>query len=208
MRDDDNSNNGGAIRESTGLRPSQKRLLRWAITAIFLIPVGWLSGAAVLNYSGYCFKQSRYLTDEEQIRPLLQNIFLSYPKITYAYNKLPKAGFEVIDDKSRCCDGGDRTKYDESQGGTALDTKELILYGDMDEFLAMNPDCCSFTRNGLYGEYVRTELWSKVTGYSAGFVNIKFRVRYRDVAGNEETKFSAHSGNKTNCGVAVSTIFD
>lgn len=216
MSDEKSSSEVGQTGETVGpvgvfsspRRSLWKRLLRWTLVSIFLIPVGWFSGVAVLNYNGYCFEQSRYLPDEEQIRPLVENILSGYPKITYAYDELPKVGYEVVENKSRCCGQGDMSRFDKSRGGAAIDAEQLILYRDMDEFRAINPDCCSFTRNGLYGELGRTEFWDKITGYSAGFVNVKYRVRYRDAAGKVQTKFSAFSGNHTNCGIAADPLFD
>lgn len=166
-----------------------------------------MTGTATLNYSGYCFKKSRYLTDEERIRHTVQVILESYPDITYAYDKLPKSGFEVVSDKSRCCGQGDMSLHDKSQGAIAINPEQLILYRDIDEFFALNPDCCSFTRNGMYGEVTRAELWPRLTGYSAGFTNVKFRVRYRDGAGKVQTKFSAVSWSYTSCGAPSIRLF-
>lgn len=181
-------------------RPFWKKLLLWTLGGIFWIPTSLLTGTAALNYSGYCFKQGRYLSDEERIRHTVQVILESYPDITYAYDKLPKLGYEVLQDKSRCCGQGDMSEYDKSQGAVALNPEQLILYRDIDEFFAVNPDCCSFTRNGLYGELARADLWPRLTGYSAGFTNVKFRVRYHDGAGNMQTKFSAISWSYSSCG--------
>jgi hypothetical protein len=111
---------------------------------------------------------------------------------------------EVLQDKSRCCGQGDMSRYDKSQGAVAIVPEQLIPYRDIDEFFAVNPDCCSFARSGLYGEEWDSSLWFKITGYSAGFTNVKFRVRYRDAAGIVQTKFSAESFNLTNCGRGVS----
>jgi hypothetical protein len=192
---------------ATGGRNVWKRQLRWVLLVIFLTPVGWLSGVAVMNYTGYCFKQSRYLTDEERIRTTVEGILWKYPRTTYAYDILPTPGYEVVDDKSRCCGQGDMSRFDKSRGGAAIDAEQLILYRDIDEFFAINPDCCSFSRNGLYGEIGHTELWDKITGYSAGFTNVKFRVRYRDAEGRVQTKFSAVSYNETNCGRGFWPLF-
>lgn len=182
-------------------RPLWKRLLRWFLAGIFLTPAGWLGGKAVLNYTGYCFEQSRYLTDEERIRDAVGSIVGTYPRITYAYDTLPKVGYEVVQDNSRRCGQGDASRWDGSNGGTAIDPEQLIMYRDIDEFLAVNPDCCRFARYGLYGELGRIdELWPKITGYSAGFVSVKYRVRYRDAAGAVQSKLSAVSWSYTTCG--------
>ena len=178
------------------------------MVVILLIPAGWFGGRALLTYNGYCFEQGRYLTDEERIRDTVRTVLAIYPRITYAYDTLPKSGYEVVMDKSRCCGEGDRSRFDGSKGGTGFNTDQLILYRDMDEFLALNPGCCTFARDGLYGEVTRSEFSSKITGRSAGFASVKFRVRYRDATGNVQEKFSGWSSNYSNCGKPVSPMFD
>lgn len=174
--------------------------LLWACGGILLLPSTLLTGAAALNYSGYCFEQSRYLTDEERLRSAIEGVLSNYPNITYAYDELPKPGFEVVKDQSRCCGEGDMSRHDKSKGGHAINPDSLVLYRDAQQFLDMNPACCSFDREGLYGEVGSTGMWPKISGYSAGFTNVKFRVRYRDAQGRIQTKFSAESFNLTNCG--------
>ena len=189
-------------------RRAWKRVLLWSLAGVVVLPVALLAIVALLNYTGYCFQERRYLTDEERVRKTVQTVIALYPRITYAYDAVPKAGYEVIMDKARCCDQGDRSRFDGSKGGTAIEPAQLIVYRDVEEFFAVNPDCCSFARNGLYGELGSTSLWSKITGYSAGFANVKFRVRYRDAAGRAHEKYSGWSANFSNCGKPVDTVFD
>lgn len=188
-------------------RPLWKSLLLWILGAIFWVPTSLLTGTAALNYSGYCFEQGRYLTDEERIKHTVEVVLGAYPDITYAYDVLPKAGHEVVRDKSRCCEQGDASIFDGSKGGTALNAEQLIMYRDIDEFFAINPDCCSFARNGLYGELGSVDIWPQLTGYSAGFTNAKFQVRYRDTDGKVKTKFSAVSWSYTSCGASSTRLF-
>jgi hypothetical protein len=187
----------------TKTKLSIPRIARNGLLIVTLLVLILLSGTANLNYTGFCFNQGRYLTDGERIRPIIQAVLDAYPRITYAYDKLPISGYEVITDESRCCGQGDMSRYDKSRGGTAIDTRQLAPYSDIEELLAVNPDCCSFTRIGLYDELGDIDsLWPKITGYSAGFVNVKFSVRYRDAQGNIRTKSSAFSSHQANCGAA------
>jgi hypothetical protein len=181
-------------------RPIWKSLLLWTIGSFVWIPAALLTGTAALNYSGYCFKQRRYLTDEERLESAIEGVLATYSTITYAYDELPESGFEVVRDKSRCCGEGDMSRYDKSTGGVAISSERLIPYRDIKDFRALNPDCCSFDRVGFYGEVGSTGLWPKIAGYSAGFTNVKFKVRYRDARNEIKTKFSAESFNLTNCG--------
>src|SRR5262249_8520324 len=148
------------------------------------LPVGWAVGEALVNYSGYCPAKGRYLRDEERIRDAVTAILDIYPRITYAYDTVPKAGYEVVQDKSRCCAQGDASRWDGSKGGASLDSGQLIPYQGIDDFLAANPDCCRFARTGLYGELTDADPWPQISGHSAGFVSARFRVRYRDATGN------------------------
>jgi len=184
----------------TPSRARWKRLLLWSLAGVLLIPIALGTHDAVLSYNGFCFAQGRYLTDEERIRSAVEAILASYPRITYAYDVLPKPGYEVVRDKTRCCAQGDASRFDGSKGGTAIDASQLIPYRDIEEFFAVNPDCCRFAREGLYGELGSVDFWTRVGGYSAGFVSAKYRVRYRDADGKVRSKFSAVSWSFTACG--------
>ena len=127
----------------TPSRARWKRLLLWSLAGVLLIPIALGTHDAVLSYNGFCFAQGRYLTDEERIRSAVEAILASYPRITYAYDVLPKPGYEVVRDKTRCCAQGDASRFDGSKGGTAIDASQLIPYRDIEEFFAVNPDCTS-----------------------------------------------------------------
>ena len=177
------------------------RPIHYLLIVTPLLLVSLCGVIAVINYTGFCFDKSRYLTDDERIRPVIQAVIETYPRITYAYEELPISGYEIITDKERCCSRGDISKHDKSRGGVSIDPAMLIPYRDLNEFLAVNPDCCSFSRMGLYGELGNIDsLWPKIKGCSSGFVNVKFRVRYLDAQGNIQTKFSAFSSHQANCG--------
>jgi hypothetical protein len=184
------------------------RRLRWLLALVLLVPAALGGGAALLNYTGYCVAQRRYLTDEELIKKTVDVVLANYPRITYAYDVVPKVGYEVVTDRARCCGEGDRSRFDGSKGGTPLNAEQLVPYQGTDEFFKVNPDCCVFARDGLYGELGSTSLWSKITGYSAGFASAKFRVRYQDTAGQVQEKYSGWSANYSNCGKPVNTVFD
>lgn len=170
-----------------------ERLKKWTFFAALGLPACWVIGMAVLNYSGYCGEKSRYLTSEERIRSGAQGVLEHYPFIRFVHEQLPKAGDPVLKDKSDWPSDGE-------ENGTVLRAEQLIEYRDLDEFFAMNPNCCSFTRNGLYDEIGSPSLWDKVSGFSAGHVNVKFLVRFYDDQGNVQSRLSASSFNYTNCG--------
>lgn len=196
MNKSKNEEENGSEVDSRSHQPKKKSLVKWLVVLVLSLPAGLLSGAAVLNYTGFCFDQSRYLSDEERIRRGVHGALGHYPSIRFVHDQLPKAGYPILTEKTDGSGTG-------TEKGTVLTAEQLIFYRDMDEFFAVNSDCCSVTRNGLYDEVGRPGLWDKITGFSAGYVNIKFRVRYRDAAGNVQSEFSAFSFNYTNCGHSV-----
>lgn len=106
---------------------------------------------------------------------------------------------DFLQKNPKCC-SVDRHPVNRNPVLVAISPERLISYRDIKDFRALNPDCCSFDRVGFYGEVGSTGLWSKITGYSAGFTNVKFKVHYRDARNEIKTKFSAESFNLTNCG--------
>ncbi len=177
----------------------KRRWLKWLLLALLLCPVGLLTGGAALNYSGFCFEQRRYLSDEERIRDAVDGALEHYSDIRFVHAELPQPGYPIL----KNIDSGSR-RGDEK--GMVLKAEQLIYYRNSDEFLSVNPGCCSVTREGLYGEFIYAGLFDKITGYSAGYVNLKFRVRYRDAANTVQSAFSAHSWNYTNCGKSVALL--
>jgi hypothetical protein len=173
-----------------------KTILKWFITASLGLPASLLVGSAAMNYAGYCFEQSRFQSDNERMRSGVHGVLGHYSSIRFVHDELPKRGVQIVTDKKSWRGTG-------LEKGVVLTATRLIPYRDMEEFFVVNPDCCSVTREGLYDEVGRPSLWDKITGFSAGYVNIKFLVRYHDATGNLQSQFSATSYNFTNCGHSV-----
>ena len=161
-----------------------RQILLWTGIVILALPLAYCTRIAAINYSGYCFEQGRYLSDDERIREGIASIVvLHYPLTRFVPDEMPSAG------RPR---GNGR--------GIEITKDQLILYRDAEEFVAINPGCCNFGRRGLYGEVGESDLWTKVTGYSAGFFNAKYQIRYRDSKGHIQSSWTGITFHLQNCG--------
>jgi hypothetical protein len=109
-----------------------------------------------LNYSGFCFEEMRYLSDEEKIRGAIANLLKNYNTSWYAHH--------TITEKV-----GDKTKYQ------AYVYWQNIPFKDIDEFLKENPHCCVINRGG---EDHLPEFWEKIFGRCNYFIGMKYRFKY------------------------------
>ena len=92
------------------------RILKWPMLLLMVF--------GSLNYSGFCFKEMRYLSDEEKIRGAI------------AANHTIKGN-----QKWR------RSSYDKL--GRVSEYEVVIPYADVDEFLRENPNCCRVIYKGF-----------------------------------------------------------
>jgi hypothetical protein len=169
-----------------------RQTLRWTLIVVLLIPLGYCTRIAVLNYSGYCFEQGRYLPDDERIRKGIDGLLMHYPQIRFVPEKMPTPG--------RPAPSQQKTFRDPEAKGIEITKDQLVLYRGVEEFLAMNPDCCNFGRRGLYGDIGESDFLTKVTGFSAGFFNARYQIRYRDSAGQVQSRWTGTTFHMTNCG--------
>ena len=171
-----------------------RRLLRWALIAVLVAPLGFCTTIGALNYSGYCFNQSRYLSDEERVKRGIGGVIAYYKLIRFVPDDMPTSGRPARYDWHGPALG---TK------GTEISEDQLILYRDAEEFIAMNPDCCHFGRRGLYGEVGVSDFFRRITGDSGGFFNAKYQIRYRDANGRIQSRWTGTTFQETNCGYGV-----
>jgi hypothetical protein len=177
-----------------------RQVLRWTVIVILVIPLGYCTSIAALNYSGYCFDgtddyaffQGRYLSDDERISNGIAGVLGHYRSIRFVPGEMPTVG------KRAPTHPKDSVPLDAN--GIEITQDQLILYRDAEEFVAVNPGCCNFGRRGLYGEVGESDFWTKVTGYSAGFFNAKYQIRYRDSTGQIQSRWTGTTFHMTNCG--------
>lgn len=107
-----------------------------------------------MNYAGYCLPAGRILTDDEKIRAA----------IGYLLKKYPPAAI--------------RTPLSEKVWANSP-PEHPIFYKDVDDFLAINPDCCQLTaqRDSTEGHPGLTQ---RVTGTTIGYIKIEYQVRYQE----------------------------
>lgn len=171
-----------------------RRTLRWALIAVLLIPLGYCTAVGGLNYSGYCFDRygkSRYLSDDDRIKRGIDGVLGHYRSIRFVPEEMPTSGRPAY--RAR----------EFNMKGTEISQEQLILYRDVDEFVAMNPDCCNFGPRGLYGEVGSSDFLRKITGDSAGFFNARYQIRYRDSNGQIQSRWTGTTFQETNCGHGV-----
>lgn len=129
------------------------RILKWPLL-IFMI-------YGALNYSGFCFKEMRYLSDDEKIRKAISanhTIKGNQPywrPISYLYNS------NKVD------------KY-----------RKIIPYDDVDAFLRENPNCCYVIRKDLKLPYISfaedpaPSFWGQITGHCNFGVRMTYTEKY------------------------------
>ena len=169
-----------------------RRVLRWTLSGALLVPLAFCTGTAGLNYSGYCFDQARYLSDDELIASGIAGVLAHYSFIRFVPEEMPSLG--------RPAPSNQKNFRGSDAKGIEIAQEQLIPYRNAEEFLAVNPGCCNFGRRGMYGETDDTPLLWKVTGYSAGFFNARYQIRYRDAAGQAQSRWTGITFHYTNCG--------
>ena len=89
--------------------------------AILLSPLAVISLIAfTLNYSGFCFKEMRYLSDREQ----MESLFNIWNRSSFSKSIRIDGEYQVLKQKNK--------------------------YTSFDEFLAKHPDCCEIDPEGGY----------------------------------------------------------
>ena len=168
------------------------RALRWIIAAVLIVPLGYCTTIGALNYSGYCFEQGRYVPDEELMKRSIAAVLDHYAAIRFVPDEMPSVG--------RPAPSQQKNFRASDAKGVEITKDQLVLYADAEEFLALNPGCCNFSRRGLYGEVSDTPFTWKIFGRSAGFFNAKYQIRYRDSSGQIQSRWTGATFHFTNCG--------
>lgn len=151
--------------------------IRWfvlsAAVGIGVVVASRASFFAGMSYAGYCFPEGKVLSDQEKIRAVVRNVLKKYPPA-------------VI-----------RTPID---GGWSLSSPDKpIYYKDVDEFLALNPDCCELTQMRNLEEGVGFTFMERLKGTASSFARINYQVRYRE-DGAVKSVLSKNHFAISNCG--------
>ncbi|URD51176.1 hypothetical protein [Chroococcidiopsis sp. CCNUC1] len=143
------------------------------VGGVLLILFGYFG----LNYSGFCFAEMRYLSNEEKIRAVFD---LQNSRDTLPLDNAPDP--KHVKDKS--FDG-----YNLAH----------IKYKSFDEHIALYPECCSVNPGGGY-EVPPVNFLDRIFGYDSGdVVVINFQVRYLEENGSLKTVENRFDNYLQNC---------
>lgn len=159
--------------------PRLKRALPYIALGVALAYGGHLGYLAQLNYTGYCHAEGKYLTDDEKIRGAVADVLKTYPRAVYL------AG----------------TREEELRIGRP--PPKTIPYQDVDDFLRLNPACCSVTFVRRNSEGATPEFLARIVGAPSGFVNVNYVVRYWNTNNQAQSKEVKTSVPISNCGKPV-----
>ena len=135
----------------------------------------YLGYLARLTYTGYCHAEGKYLTDEEKIRVAVTDLLTKYPP-------------PVI-----------QTQVEINVWHQSV-PNHPIHYRDVDQFLALNPDCCKVDPTEKFMEGGTLTLIEKLTGTATSVVEVNYLVRYRLDDGEEASIKTTSYLHITNCG--------
>jgi len=162
-----------------------KKLLRRVILAAGLILVAIAIGRFSLNYSGYCFEEHRFLSNEEKISIAIRDVFGTYPPNLIEYGE--NLGEVIVI-------GGHTPAHP-------------IYYKDIDTFRAENTDCCRLTqRMERTKSKFPIQLGSRLSGDANTFVEVIYKLKYIDESGVERSQIHIEYVAISNCGHAWSGI--
>lgn len=139
-----------------------------------------------LNYLGFCFSGMRFLSDDEKIKVVVEQILTMYPRRD-----------EVVDMVSIVNGKQVRTRV-------KRDPENPIPYRDIDEFFKLNPNCCKVSKQVQdEGGWMAADLADRMCGRVSDFVDVTYFVRYRDAHGVEQKKAIRTMPALSNCGEPV-----
>jgi hypothetical protein len=140
---------------------------------IFLaVPLTIIVGCASLNYSGFCFDEMRYLSDEEKLR----------------------IGFETFNSRKTV---PIRTV---TKDAIHFNAYEQIKYKSFKQFMESNPNCCAINPGGPY-DVAPSDFWDRITGYDTGEVMVRtFTAHYLDENGERKSEEITTTTVLQNCG--------
>lgn len=141
-----------------------------------------------LNYFGLCYSQKRFLSDEEKLNIIIENILSSEAESFKYYKSV------ILLDKNN----ERRIQLEKEYPG------EPVPYRDINEFFILNPKCCTVSDKYIIGGYeysiAHITFWSRLIRAVSLVITIKYLERYRDSEGIIHTKPISHDWVIGNCG--------
>ncbi len=149
-------------------------LLNWRIYFAAPLVVAFLH--ASLNYSGFCFREMRYLSDEEKFQ-IVFDAFDHRDTVIIIFRK---------------------------ENTVSPKSYEQIKYESFEQFMKMNPYCCTILP-GKFTDRQRESwlsyFWNRITGYDSGRVIVgTFTLHYLDEKGEQRSQEITTEYVLQNCG--------
>lgn len=116
----------------------------------------------ILNYSGFCFKEMRYISDEEKVRNAISASHIIRKNVDDDDWKPHDYTLEYFDEHHKAY----RVKT----------YRKFIPYEDIDTFFRENPNCCIMNKPS--GEDEPPSAWEKIFGTCNYIVNINYVEKY------------------------------
>ncbi len=155
--------------------------LTWKLGLIFfLVTLVFIAGIYIarLSYTGYCFSEGKYLSDQEKLRLVVVHVLKEYPpRLIVTYSEEDKRNH-----------AGPRP------------SGKVIAYQDVDEFLLVNTPCCEVTKARKEYENSGPTFMEKLTGTVSSFVGMDYWVRYWGDAGKAKSIKTLGFYPISNCG--------
>jgi len=131
-----------------------------ALFLTFSILVICLVGLLTISFNGFCFNERRFLTDEEKIDLVLDEVIKSYPPVLVEHLTLNNG--KIV------------SKW--------FHPKNAIAYKNKSEFFKINDKCCEIVNfgKGDFGlEGSPIPFFSKLSGGISTFVRVRYLVRFK-----------------------------
>lgn len=140
-------------------------VFRRVLLSVVVLAVVYIATIAGLNYSGYCFKQKRYLSDQEKIDIAVAYIIAHLkprerPVTSYATSPFVEYEERGIQKHVRANDWPD----------------DQIKYQDISDFYEINKDCCKLVLEGREG--FKPSFWDRISGRTSALVYVRYTVRF------------------------------
>lgn len=149
--------------------------------ATLILLLGAPLGVATLNYTGFCLKEGRFLTDEEKVQVAVSYVMTGYPPVLARTRATDEGGvWRNVVEYAR--------------------PEDPIYYLDAAEFSRVNRDCCVVAARP--GRAQAPLFWSRVRGRLSDFVRVSYRVRYLEPGGTEGSQVHVQWVAVANCGRA------
>ena len=130
-----------------------------------------VAALGALNYSGFCMKEGRWLSDDEKIRAAIQAVVNRHTAYIF-----------------------------DATGNKTIQIKNPVQpYANIQEFLAINPQCCEIGPVGGDG-YIPQTLYTRVIGKHAGNVVVRYLERTVESDGSIRKQMTTIQPIISNCG--------